>query len=68
MFISPLLCRYGGKQVLLTSMLLASVLTGLTPILARIGLPWLIAIRAALGFFSGVLYPTVMALFGKWVT
>ena len=42
---------FGGKQVLLTSMLLASVLTGVTPMLAERGLSYLVAVRAILGFF-----------------
>lgn len=45
-----------------------SVPQGLTPVASTLGLGPTIAVRAVLGFCSGVIYPVLSAMFGRWIT
>ncbi|CAH1250652.1 SLC17A5 [Branchiostoma lanceolatum] len=58
--------RFGGKKVLGLSMMLASVLTLLTPAAAFAGEWWLFAVRVAVGFVQGVVWPCMHGILSKW--
>ena len=55
--------RFGFKRVFGTSMVLASLLTLLTPLAASQGLGLVIACRVLMGFSHGVVFP---AMHGAW--
>ncbi|XP_066265299.1 sialin-like isoform X1 [Branchiostoma lanceolatum] len=58
--------RFGGKKVLGLSILLSSVLTLLTPAAAFSGEWWLFAVRVAVGFVQGVVYPSTFGILSRW--
>ncbi|XP_052834189.1 uncharacterized transporter slc-17.2-like, partial [Octopus bimaculoides] len=58
--------RYGGKRVLGTSLLLASILTILHPSLSRISGYFTLVLRILTGMASGPIFPSVQSLFGRW--
>ncbi|XP_066265630.1 sialin-like isoform X1 [Branchiostoma lanceolatum] len=58
--------RFGGKKVLGLSMMLASVLTLLTPAAAFAGEWWLFAVRVVVGFAQGVVYPSTFGVLSRW--
>ncbi|CAK9138822.1 unnamed protein product [Ilex paraguariensis] len=57
----------GGKLVLAFGVIWWSVATALTPIAARIGLPFLLVVRAFMGIGEGVAMPAMNNLLSKWV-
>ncbi|GBN48339.1 Sialin [Araneus ventricosus] len=57
---------YSGKWVFGISTLITSVLTLLTPIAARAGVGYLIAVRAIEGFAQGVAFPAMNFMVGQW--
>jgi ACS family sodium-dependent inorganic phosphate cotransporter len=59
--------RYGGKPVLATGVILWSLFTALTPPAAYAGFAVLIAARIAMGMGEGVTFPSIYALFARWV-
>ncbi len=59
--------KFGAKWILGGSVLIASILSLLTPLAARIHYKLLIAIRVILGMASGPAFPAAAVLWGKWV-
>ncbi|CAF0904123.1 unnamed protein product [Rotaria sordida] len=59
--------RYGAKWIFGCGLLIAGILTLLTPIAARTHIGFLIAIRILIGIFEGPAFPSVGALWGQWV-
>ncbi|CDP08800.1 unnamed protein product [Coffea canephora] len=59
--------KIGGKLVLGFGVVWWSVATVLTPIAARIGLPFLLAMRAFMGIGEGVAMPAMNNLLSKWI-
>ena len=57
---------YGGRRIFTLGILVPSLLTALTPLLAG-SLPGLVALRIAIGLTEGVSYPSLHALMGRWV-
>jgi ACS family sodium-dependent inorganic phosphate cotransporter len=59
--------RFGGKHVLAGGVLLWSLFTALTPPAAFAGFAALIAARIVMGMGEGVTFPSIYALFSRWV-
>ena len=59
--------RYGGKKVLGFGVVWWSLATMLTPLAAQLGLPVLLAARAAMGVGEGVAMPAMNNLLSRWV-
>ncbi|KAI4385966.1 hypothetical protein MLD38_003948 [Melastoma candidum] len=57
----------GGKLVLGFGVIWWSVATVLTPIAAKIGLPFLLVVRAFMGIGEGVAMPAMNNILSKWV-
>ncbi|GFZ13296.1 phosphate transporter 4;1 [Actinidia rufa] len=57
----------GGKRVLAFGVVWWSIATALTPIAARVGLPFLLVVRAFMGIGEGVAMPAMNNLLSKWV-
>lgn len=58
--------KFGGKRVYGWSMMVATLLTFITPIAAQTSYIFLIVIRIILGVCSGVCFPAMHALWGQW--
>jgi len=59
--------RFGGKLVLALGVVWWSVFTILTPPAAAMGIGLLIATRVLMGMGEGVTFPSIYALYSKWV-
>ncbi|CAF3044070.1 unnamed protein product [Rotaria sp. Silwood2] len=59
--------KFGAKWIFGGGIFIASILTLLTPVAARIHYKLLIAIRVIIGMASGPAFPSAAALWGKWV-
>ncbi|KAL6597815.1 hypothetical protein ACP70R_046620 [Stipagrostis hirtigluma subsp. patula] len=59
--------RFGGKVVLGFGVVWWSVATVLTPIAAKIGLPFLLVMRAFMGIGEGVAMPAMNNILSKWI-
>lgn len=59
--------RFGGKVVLGFGVVWWSVATALTPIAAKLGLPYLLAARALMGIGEGVAMPAMNTMLSRWV-
>jgi ACS family sodium-dependent inorganic phosphate cotransporter len=59
--------RFGGKHVLAGGVLLWSLFTALTPPAAFAGFFFLIGARILMGMGEGVTFPSIYALFSRWV-
>jgi len=59
--------RFGGKLVLAVGVMWWSVFTILTPPAAAMGIGMLIATRVLMGMGEGVTFPSIYALYSKWV-
>lgn len=59
--------KIGGKQVLGFGVVWWSVATILTPIAARVGLPFLLVMRAFMGIGEGVAMPAMNNMLSKWI-
>lgn len=59
--------KIGGKRVLGFGVIWWSVATVLTPIAARIGLPFLLVMRAFMGIGEGVAMPAMNNILSKWI-
>lgn len=57
----------GGKSVLGFGVVWWSIATALTPIAAKIGLPFLLVVRAFMGIGEGVAMPAMNNILSKWV-
>ncbi|KAM1053356.1 hypothetical protein ACFX2I_000811 [Malus domestica] len=57
----------GGKQVLAFGVIWWSITTILTHVAAKIGLPFLLVVRAFLGIGEGVAMPTMNNILSKWI-
>ncbi|XP_052186569.1 sodium-dependent phosphate transport protein 1, chloroplastic isoform X2 [Diospyros lotus] len=57
----------GGKAVLGFGVVWWSIATALTPFAARVGLPFLLVVRAFMGIGEGVAMPAMNNLLSKWV-
>ncbi|CAC5398744.1 SLC17A5 [Mytilus coruscus] len=58
--------RFGGRRVFGLSMAIASVLTLLTPTCARISVKLVYLLRVILGLATGVVFPAVSSMLGRW--
>ena len=59
--------RFGGKLVLAVGVVWWSAFTILTPPAAAMGIGMLIATRVLMGMGEGVTFPSIYALYSKWV-
>lgn len=59
--------KIGGKLVLGFGVVWWSIATVLTPIAARIGLPFLLVMRAFMGIGEGVAMPAMNNMLSKWI-
>ena len=59
--------KYGGKRVMLWSLVAWSVFTLLTPIAASASFAMLILVRIGLGLGEAPLSPAVLSLYGRWI-
>ncbi|GAU39476.1 hypothetical protein TSUD_159090 [Trifolium subterraneum] len=59
--------KFGGKVVLGFGVVWWSMATILTPIAARIGLPYLLVMRAFMGIGEGVAMPAMNNILSKWI-
>ena len=59
--------RYGGKIVLAAGVVFWSLSTILTPVAAAGGLTALLVTRVLMGVGEGVTFPSIYALFGRWI-
>lgn len=59
--------KIGGKRVLGFGVIWWSIATMLTPIAARIGLPFLLVMRAFMGIGEGVAMPAMNNVISKWI-
>lgn len=59
--------RYGGKIVLGCGVVFWSLFTLLTPVAAAGGLSALLIARILMGVGEGVTFPSIYAMFGRWV-
>lgn len=59
--------RFGGKIVLGIGVLSWSLFTLITPIAAAAGFAVLLAARIGMGVGEGVTFPSIYALFGRWL-
>ncbi len=59
--------RFGGKVVLGGGVLFWSLFTMLTPVAAAGGLTALLVTRVLMGVGEGVTFPSIYALFGRWI-
>nr|XP_043622477.1 ascorbate transporter, chloroplastic [Erigeron canadensis] len=59
--------KIGGKQVLGFGVVWWSFATVLTPIAARLGLPFLLVVRAFMGIGEGVAMPAMNNILSKWI-
>ncbi|CAM8935584.1 unnamed protein product [Rhodiola kirilowii] len=59
--------KIGGKQVLGFGVIWWSVATVLTPIAAKLGLPYLLVMRAFMGIGEGVAMPAMNNMLSKWI-
>ncbi|KAF3441511.1 hypothetical protein FNV43_RR15425 [Rhamnella rubrinervis] len=59
--------KIGGKLVLGFGVVWWSIATVLTPIAARIGLPFLLVMRAFMGIGEGVAMPAMNNIISKWI-
>ncbi|MEM9621183.1 MAG: ACS family MFS transporter [Pseudomonadota bacterium] len=59
--------RFGGKIVLAVGVIWWSIFTLFTPAAAALGLAVLIAARVLMGMGEGVTFPSIYALYSKWV-
>ncbi|KAK2992632.1 hypothetical protein RJ640_023942 [Escallonia rubra] len=59
--------KIGGKRVLGFGVIWWSVATVLTPIAARVGLPFLLIMRAFMGIGEGVAMPAMNNILSKWI-
>nr|GMD61967.1 ascorbate transporter, chloroplastic [Ipomoea batatas] len=59
--------KLGGKRVLGFGVVWWSIATILTPIAAKIGLPFLLIMRAFMGIGEGVAMPAMNNLLSKWI-
>ncbi|OAY72358.1 putative anion transporter 1, chloroplastic [Ananas comosus] len=57
----------GGKTVLGFGVVWWSVATALTPVAAKIGLPFLLVVRAFMGIGEGVAMPAMNNILSKWI-
>ncbi|XP_071455413.1 vesicular glutamate transporter 1-like [Hetaerina americana] len=56
----------GGRTLFGLGVGATAALTLLTPVFARAGLPFLIALRALEGLFEGVTYPAIHSVWARW--
>lgn len=59
--------KIGGKKVLGFGVIWWSIATVLTPIAARLGLPFLLVMRAFMGIGEGVAMPAMNNILSKWI-
>ncbi|OIT07332.1 PREDICTED: ascorbate transporter, chloroplastic [Nicotiana attenuata] len=59
--------KLGGKVVLGFGVVWWSIATVLTPIAARMGLPFLLVVRALMGIGEGVAMPAMNNMLSKWI-
>jgi ACS family sodium-dependent inorganic phosphate cotransporter len=62
-----LIARFGGRLILGIALAAWSLATLLTPAAAFAGLPFLIAVRVAMGIAEAATFPAVIGLFARWL-
>ncbi|GMS91194.1 hypothetical protein PENTCL1PPCAC_13369 [Pristionchus entomophagus] len=58
--------KFGGKRVILGSMLLAAIFTLMSPVAARTHAIALMGMRAAIGFTQGAVFPAMHSMWSQW--
>lgn len=58
---------FGGKRILIASLVLCSLCTAFTPVAAHLSFLLLIAVRIGLGLTEAPINPSVYNIFGRWV-
>ncbi|XP_042865549.1 putative inorganic phosphate cotransporter [Penaeus japonicus] len=58
---------FGGKLVFGFGVLVTAILTLLTPVVARVSTPLLIALRVVEGLGEGVTFPAMNSMMAKWI-
>lgn len=58
---------FGGRRVLIASLVLCSLCTAFTPMAAHLSFVLLIAVRIGLGLTEAPINPSVYNIFGRWV-
>ena len=58
--------KFGGKTIFGTGVLMTALFTLITPPAARSSVYLLIAVRVCEGFFEGVTFPCIHAIWSKW--
>ncbi|MCI19002.1 sodium-dependent phosphate transport protein, partial [Trifolium medium] len=59
--------KVGGKLVLGFGVIWWSIATVLTPVAAKLGLPYLLVMRAFMGIGEGVAMPAMNNILSKWI-
>ncbi|KAK6174796.1 hypothetical protein SNE40_013375 [Patella caerulea] len=58
--------RFGGKRVIGFGLIIAFLLNSLTPVASRYDIRVVTAIRVLLGLASGLMFPAMHSMWGKW--
>lgn len=58
--------RFGGRWVFGVGIVMTAILTLLTPLAANISVWFLVVVRILEGFFEGVTFPAMHAIWAKW--
>ncbi|OWF55374.1 sialin-like isoform X2 [Mizuhopecten yessoensis] len=58
--------RFGGRRVLGYTTLFAAICTLLTPVCARASVPLIYVLRVLLGLATGVSFPAMQSIWGRW--
>lgn len=58
--------KLGGAKVFGVGILTTAILNLISPMVANVSLNWFIVLRIATGFFEGVTYPSIQAVWSRW--
>ncbi|GMR44118.1 hypothetical protein PMAYCL1PPCAC_14313, partial [Pristionchus mayeri] len=58
--------KFGGKRVILGSMLMAAIFTLMSPVAARTHIFGLMSMRALIGFTQGAVFPAMHSMWSQW--
>lgn len=57
---------FGGRIIIFLALFLSAMFTGLSPLMADMGIWYFIASRAAIGLACGILYPAIHCVVALW--
>ncbi|GMT21191.1 hypothetical protein PFISCL1PPCAC_12488 [Pristionchus fissidentatus] len=58
--------KFGGKRVIMGAMLVSAIFTLMSPVAARVSYFALMAMRAAIGFSQGAVFPAMHSMWSVW--